>query len=84
MGQKFKSTTDDLRKEDQQFYTYGTQIEREKQLIDKRRKMEQAMAEEQVYAQLWQLDAQKKHEREEREAQVKRQAVADKMAVLDW
>lgn len=39
----FKATTDELRKEDGQFYTYGTQLEREKQLIDKRRKMEQTM-----------------------------------------
>jgi len=32
---------DALRKEDAKFYTQGTQIEREKQLIDKRRKIEQ-------------------------------------------
>jgi len=40
MDQRFKSTTDDVRKEDGTFYTYGTQIEREKQLIDKRRKLD--------------------------------------------
>ena len=53
-----------LRNEDAKFYTYGTRIEREKQLIDKRRQLEQKMMEEQVYAQLYQLDAQKKLERE--------------------
>lgn len=30
MDQRFKSTTDELRKEDGVFYTHGTQIEREK------------------------------------------------------
>jgi len=37
----FKATTDELRKEDGKFYTHGTQLEREKQLIDKMRKLEQ-------------------------------------------
>jgi hypothetical protein len=72
MDQRFKSTTDELRKEDAAFYTHGTQIEREKQLIDKRRKHEQAMEEEQVYAKLWELDAAKKHEREVQEAILKK------------
>ena len=60
LDQKFKAENDALRKEDARFYTYGSQIEREKQLIDKRRALEQQMMEEQVYSQLWQLDAQKK------------------------
>jgi len=50
------------------FYTHGTQIEREKQLIDKRRKIEAQMDEEMVYAKLWELDAQKKADREIQEA----------------
>ena len=54
---KFKAENDTLRREDAKFYNYGTAIEREKQLIDKRRNVEQKMLEEQVYAQLWQLDA---------------------------
>ena len=37
---------DALRKEDAQFYIMETQIEREKQLIDKRRNIEQRMLEE--------------------------------------
>lgn len=84
LDQRFKQANDELRKEDSRFYTYGTQIEREKQLIDKRRKIEAQMAEEQVYAQLWQLDAQKKLERELNEAKEKQKAIGDTMAVLDW
>ena len=55
--QRFKMQNDALRKEDSKFYVLGTQIEREKQLIDKRRQLEQRMMEEQVYAQLYSLDA---------------------------
>ena len=61
---KFKTSNDALRKEDSQFYNFGTAIEREKQLIEKRRLHEQRMLEEQIYSQLWQLDGQKKLERE--------------------
>ena len=46
MDVRFKTSNDSLRKEDQQFYNYGTAIEREKQLIDKRRVMEAKMMEE--------------------------------------
>ena len=81
---KFKAENDTLRKEDAKFYNYGTAIEREKQLIDKRRNVEQKMLEEQVYAQLWQLDAQKKLEREMQEAREKQEKIRDTMAVLDW
>ena len=81
---KFKASNDTLRKEDAKFYNHGTAIEREKQLIDKRRNIEQKMMEEQVYAQLWQLDAQKKLEREMAEAREKQEKIRDTMAVLDW
>ncbi len=64
LDMKFKTSNDDLRKEDSQFYNFGTAIEREKQLIDKRRQHEQRMLEEQIYSQLWELDGQKKLERE--------------------
>ena len=47
---QFKMANDNLRKEDTVFYNYGTAIEREKQLIDKRRNIENKMIEEQVYA----------------------------------
>ena len=42
------------------------------------------MIEEQVYAQLWALDAQKKQEREMAEAREKQEKIKDTMAVLDW
>ena len=42
------------------------------------------MMEEQVYAQLWQLDAQKKLEREMAEAREKQEKIKDTMMVLDW
>lgn len=47
---RFKTSNDTLRKEDTKFYNYGTAIEREKQLIDKRRTIESKMLEEQVYS----------------------------------
>lgn len=37
---KFKMETDDLRKEETNFMIAGTQIEREKQLMDKKAKLE--------------------------------------------
>lgn len=52
--------------------------------MDKRRKLEQEMDEEQVYAQLWKLDEQNKIGREQREAAEKQKLVQDQMAVLDW
>ena len=38
--------TDDLRKEETSFMVAGCQLEREKQLMDKRSKMEQAILED--------------------------------------
>lgn len=81
---QFKSSNDALRKEDAQFYNYGTALEREKQLKEKRRNMENKIMEEQVYAQLWKLDAQKKVEREILEAKAKQEKIADTMQVRDW
>jgi hypothetical protein len=40
--------------------------------------------EEQVYAQLWQLDLQKKEERERLEAIEKKKLVGETMSILDW
>lgn len=42
------------------------------------------MLEEQVYSQLWQLDGQKKLEREIQEQADKKQKISDTMAVLEW
>jgi hypothetical protein len=59
-------------------------MEREKQLVDKKRTAEQKIMEEQVYAQLWKLDLQAKEERERQEAEDKKRRIGDTMAVLDW
>jgi len=42
------------------------------------------MAEEQVYAQLYQLDAQQKLAREVAEAQEKQKLINETLSVLDW
>lgn len=60
MERKFKMETDELRKEETQFMIAGCQIEREKQLMDKKQKLQNQIVEEQVYAKLWMLDADKK------------------------
>lgn len=61
--------TDELRKEETQFMVAGCQIEREKQLMDKKQKLQGQIVEEQVYAKLWMLDADKKAQREQKEAE---------------
>ena len=75
LERKFKMETDDLRKEETAFMIAGTQIEREKQLMDKKAKLEQGIVEEQVYAKLWMLDHDKKVQRERVEADVKAKKV---------
>lgn len=52
--------------------------------MDKRRDMERQIMEEQVYAQLWNLDIAKKEARERLEAEEKRRLIGDTMAMLDW
>ena len=81
---KFKMETDDLRKEETKFMVAGCQLEREKQLLDKRSKLEQGIAEEQVYAKLWMLDGEKKAERERREAEEKAKRISETMNILTW
>ena len=76
--------TDDLRKEQGKFFVYQCQMEREKQLMDKKRDVERKIMEEQVYAQLWKLDLQAKEERERIEAEEKKKRVGETVAVLDW
>ena len=81
---KFKMETDDLRREETKFMIAGCQLEREKQLLDKRSKLEMSIAEEQVYAKLWMLDAEKKAERERTEAAEKAKRVNETMNILTW
>lgn len=76
--------TDELRKEETQFMTAGTQIEREKQLMDKKAQLEQKILEEQVYAKLWMMDHNKKLEREKTEAGEKKKKVNETMNILTW
>ena len=68
LERKFKMETDELRKEETQFMIAGCQLEREKQLMDKKQKLQNQIVEEQVYAKLWMLDAEKKAKREREEA----------------
>lgn len=84
LDRKFKMETDDLRKEETNFLIAGCQIEREKQLQDKRQKLQGQIVEEQVYAKLWMLDADKKAERERREAIEKQKKVSDTVNILTW
>lgn len=84
MDRKFKMETDELRKEEAAFMIAGCQIEREKQLMDKKTKLEEKIVEEQVYAKLWMLDAEKKAQREQEEAVVKRKKIAETMNILTW
>lgn len=76
--------TDELRKEEIQFLQAGCQIEREKQLMDKKSKIEQSIIEEQVYAKLWMLDAEKKAKREQEEQLVKKRTVHETVNILTW
>lgn len=76
--------TDDLRREETSFMVAGCQIEREKQLMDKRAKLEQQIVEEQVYAKLWMLDHDKKVQREKTEAATKKKKVAETINILTW
>lgn len=84
LERKFKMETDDLRKEETAFMIAGTQIEREKQLMDKKAKLEQAIVEEQVYAKLWMLDHDKKVQRERDEATTKAKKVQETLNILTW
>ena len=52
--------------------------------MDKRSKLEQQIQEENVYAKLWMLDADKKHQREREEAAAKAAKVQETMGVLNW
>lgn len=84
LERKFKMETDELRKEETHFMIAGCQLEREKQLMDKKSKLEQQIVEEQVYAKLWMIDHSKKMAREEREAQLKRDKVQETVNILNW
>jgi hypothetical protein len=52
--------------------------------MDKRQKMEEKIVEEQVYAKLWMLDAEKKLAREKREAAEKKEKTEETLNILSW
>ena len=84
LERKFKMETDELRKEETQFMIAGCQLEREKQLMDKKNRLQNQIVEEQVYAKLWMLDAEKKAQREYEEAQTQKQKVKETVNILTW
>lgn len=84
LERKFKMETDELRKEETHFMIAGCQLEREKQLMDKKHRLQNQIVEEQVYAKLWMLDAEKKAQREFAEAQVQKKKVKDTVNILTW
>lgn len=59
-------------------------MEREKQLLEKQKYVDQQIIEEQVYAQLWALDLKKKEERERKEQEEKKKLIGETMSILDW
>lgn len=52
--------------------------------MEKQKKMQSDIQENQIYAHLWKLDQLKKEEREKKEQEEKKKRVGDTMAVLDW
>ncbi len=84
LDRTFKMETDQLRKEETTFMIAGCQLEREKQLMDKRQRLEHDIVEEQVYAKLWQIDHDKKLKREQEEAKEKKAKEQKTLEVLDW
>lgn len=62
----------------------GCNIEREKQLMDKKQKLEHQIIEEQVYAKLWMMDHDKKILREQLEAQHKKKKINETVNILTW
>jgi hypothetical protein len=73
-----------LRKEEQKFTTLHCNYEREQQLLEKQKLMQQNIQEEYIYAQLWKLDQAKKEERERIEQEVKKKNIGETQAILDW
>ena len=61
---RFRDTTDELRKEDAKFYLKQCALEREEQMIEKRRAMEEKIMEESLYAELWKQDMRIKEAKE--------------------
>lgn len=52
--------------------------------MEKQKKSQQEIMEEQVYAKLWEMDILKKVEREKKEAEQKKKLIGETMTLLDW
>lgn len=79
-----RETTDDLRLADSKFYTQQCALEREEQLKEKRKRKEQEVFEEMLFAKLWDIDMKKKIEREQREKREKEERVKETMDIISW
>lgn len=81
---RLKENTDDLRKADSVFYAQQCALEREEQLREKKRKRDQEIFEEMLFAKLWDIDMKKKLEREKREKMEKEERVKETMDIISW
>lgn len=52
--------------------------------MDKKQRLQDQIVEEQVYAKLWMLDAEKKAQREEQESIEKKRKIKETVNILTW
>jgi hypothetical protein len=81
---RMRENTDDLRLADSKFYTQQCALEREEQLREKKRKRDQEIFEEMLFAKLWDIDMKKKIERESREKREREERVKETMDIISW
>jgi hypothetical protein len=81
---RMKENTDELRLADSKFQTQQVAIEREEQLRDKKRRRDQEIFEEMLFAKLWDIDMKKKLEREKKEQFEKQERVKETMDIIGW
>jgi hypothetical protein len=81
---RMRENTDELRLADSKFYTQQCALEREEQLREKKRRRDQEIFEEMLFAKMWDIDMKKKMEREKREKMEKEQRVKETMDIISW
>jgi hypothetical protein len=81
---QFRDTTDAIRAYESKFYTIQSQIDREHQMMEKKRKLDNDILEEKIYAELWKQDMKRKGEREEKEKIEKAKLRNETLEVLEW
>ena len=81
---RMRENTDELRLADSKFYTQQCALEREEQLREKKRRRDQEIFEEMLFAKMWDIDMKKKVEREKREKMEKEQRVKETMDIISW